>query len=235
MEVVNFDDIPQDSDYVKKAAKRLLQCHDLHSLYAKVYVARENAVDENTEKAARGEVSNFFADTKTQNVCARVGQTKIFRKNVPCLFKHIEALQKRWCEESEAVLEKKEEIDLHLHMISTIASAEELIHGKEGSYEHKDELWIFVPKTEIGIEHLRLFLNAFQNSPQVTSAEVEGEIMGDRATELASIFKESFSKIPMVVSEKSSAPSIAVLRYPAGTINSRKAMITPYLPKRGTE
>ena len=125
---------------------------------------------------------------------------------------------------------QKEELDLHLQMISTIASAEELVSGKEVRYEHKDELWIFAPKTELGTEHLRLFLSAFQNCPQIVTAEIEGEFVGENAQEFATIFKESFRKIPMKVAEKPQGPPIAILRYPAGTINSRKSMITPYLP-----
>ncbi|MDX8431205.1 MAG: hypothetical protein SNF33_05315 [Candidatus Algichlamydia australiensis] len=230
VELIHFDDIPQDQKFVKKAAKRLLQCHDLHSLYAKVYVARENAVDEEIEKAAKGEETGFYLDTKIQNNCVRVGQSKLFRKNLPCFSKHVEALQKRWYEESLAAFEKKDELDLHLHMISTIASAEELVSGNETRYEHKDELWIFIPKTDLGTEHLRLFLSAFQNSPQIAHAEVEGEFVGENAEELATIFKESFRNIPMKVAEKPQGPPIAILRYPAGTINSRKSMITPYLP-----
>ena len=234
MELVNFDDIPQDGAFVKKAAKRLLQCHDLHSLYAKVYVARENAVDEEIEKAAKGEETGFYLDTKIQNGCVRVGQSKLFRRNLPCFYKNVESLRKRWCEESVEISGKKEELDLHLYMISTIASAEELVKGEEVHYEHKDELWVYIPKTDLGVEHLRLFLNAFQNAPQIANADVEGEFVGENAEELASLFKESFRNISMKVAEKSEGATIAILRYPAGTINSRKSMITPYLPKHQT-
>jgi hypothetical protein len=68
-----------------------------------------------------------------------------------------------------------------------------------------------------------------QNSSLVILPDVE--FLGDNAKELKQIFEESFKPIPSKVA-KEKLP-IAVVRFKAGTINSRKALITPYLPRLG--
>jgi hypothetical protein len=62
---------------------------------------------------------------------------------------------------------------------------------------------------------------------------MEVEFFGKDKKELEKIFKESFSSIAKTatVREDNSLTSVAVLRYKAGLLNSRKAMISPYLPK----
>lgn len=116
-------------------------------------------------------------------------------------------------------------------MISTIAGAEDLYAGTEGNYKHQDELWIWIPFTEQSIEHLKVFLNAFRSSPQIQKNAISVEFFGEKAKEYEQIFTESFSEVPKkIITGKGMLP-IAVLKYKAGLINSRKAMISPYLPK----
>ncbi len=67
--------------------------------------------------------------------------------------------------------------------------------------------------------------------PQIQKDGLAVEFYGEKAKEYEQIFKESFLPIPRkTVSDKKGLP-IAVLKYKAGLINSRKAMISPYLPK----
>jgi hypothetical protein len=228
VEVVHFDDLPRDEKFAKMAAKRLLQNKELYSLYSKTYASKERAIEENLKRAAHGETSTMFADTKEQNGCCQVGQTKLFAKNFPVFEKHRVALRRLWQEAATEVHKKKKEIDFYLHMVSTLAGAEELYAGSEGVYSHQDEIWIWIPKAEEAVAHLKTFLNAFQASPQVAGQPMEVEFLGDNAQELEQIFVESFRDI----SKKRSSQGIpmAVLRFHAGSINSRKAMISPYLP-----
>ncbi|MBX7066791.1 MAG: hypothetical protein K1X28_06135 [Parachlamydiales bacterium] len=230
--LIKVDDLPRDRAFPKKVAKRILQNADMYSLYRKVFQFREKEVEKNLTLCARGEESNLFADTKEQNGCCRVGQTKIFASNVRHFEKLIDKIRHSWLQKAKKIYREKEEFNLHIHMISTIVSAEEVYRGSTGKYRHKDEMWIWIPDEEVAIEQLKRFLNAFQNSNAVKNNSFELEFLGANADELARIFKESFIEIPKV-KRKKDLP-IAVLRYKAGTLNSRKAMISPYLPKRSS-
>lgn len=228
--LIKIDDLPRDRSFPKKVAKRILQTADMYSLYRKVFQFREKEVEKNLTLCARGDESNLFADTKEQNGCCRVGQTKIFASNVRHLEKHLDKIRHAWIQKAKKITKEKEDLNLHIHMISTIVSAEEVYHGRNEKYRHKDEMWIWIPNEEVAIEQLKKFLNAFQNSPAVKNNIFEAEFLGPNADELIRIFKESF--IDISLKKRAKDLPIAVLRYKAGTLNSRKAMISPYLPKR---
>jgi hypothetical protein len=231
VEVIALDDIPRDKAFVQKAAARILQNPDLYSLYQKVYLAKEDAVEKNMIACAKRRSSTLFIDTKEQNGCARVGQTKIFSSNYPSFAKHVEALRRYWYDSALDFYRERTEIDLHLHMMSTISGAKDLFAGVKGDYKHQDELWIWIPFTEQSIEHLKEFLNAFRSSPQIQKNGFSIEFYGDRAKGYQQIFTESFFSAPMRSIPENKKLSITVLKYKAGLINSRKAMISPYLPK----
>ncbi|MDE3047756.1 MAG: hypothetical protein KGI83_05330, partial [Verrucomicrobiota bacterium] len=230
--LMNIEDLPRDKSFPKKVAKQILQNADMYSLYRKVFQFREKEVEKNLSLCAKGEDSNLFADTKEQNGCCRIGQTKIFASNVRFFEKHVDAIRRAWLHKAKKIGHEKSELNLHIHMISTIVSAEEVYHGRSGRYRHKDEMWLWIPDEEVAIEQLKRFLNALQSSPAIKNNSFEVEFLGSNADEMARIFKESFIDLPKV-KRKKDLP-IAVLRYKAGTLNSRKAMISPYLPKRSS-
>lgn len=229
VEVIHLDDIPRDAQFAKNAAKKILQNEEMYNLYQKEYQAKEEMVDKHLKLCVQGRPSSVFADTKEQNGCCRVGQTKIFARNWPLYEKHASAIQKIWVSEASAIYAQKKEIDLYLHMMSTMSAADELYQGKMKEYRHQDELWIWIPPTEAGQEHLRSFLSAFKISPQVSSQKVEVVFLGKNRKELEEVFQESFGQIKK--SAKNENIPMAILRFKAGTINSRKAMISPYLPQ----
>jgi hypothetical protein len=231
VEIISLDDIPRDKGFVRKAAGRILQNPDVYSLYRKIYLAKEAALEEHIILCSKKKPSTFFNDTKEQNGCARVGQTKMFSRNYSTFAKHVEALRQCWYDNALDFYREHKEVDLHLHMISTIAGAEDLFSGTEGEYKHKDELWIWIPFTEQSIEHLKVFLDAFHSSPQIQKNGLSAEFFGDRAKDYEQIFTESFLPVPKKVIPGKGGLSIAILKYKAGLINSRKAMISPYLPK----
>jgi hypothetical protein len=230
VEAVHFDDLPPNKEFLQKAAKRILQNEEMYSLYQKIYIAKEKAVEVNFQLCADGKESTIFLDTKEQNGCCRIGQTKMFARNFPIFEKLVRKLQKAWFEESKVVFKERPEVDLYIHMISTIAGAEDLFSGKEDPHKHQDELWIWIPSTESGIEHLKNFLNAFRNSPGIAGSPLEAEFLGNNAKELMQIFKESFLPISLKETSTTENLPIAILRYKAGVLNSRKAMISPFLP-----
>lgn len=233
VEILSLDDLPRDEQYAQRAAKRILQHPDTYSLYRKVYHAKEEGVEHNLLLCVQGKPSSIFADTKEQNGCCRVGQTKIFAKNYPSFHKHTLALRALWLERAREVWQERGEVDLHLHMISTIAGAEDLYAGQEGHAAHKDEIWLWIPPTEPAVEHLKSFLNALRAAPHVVHTELEVSFLGANADQLKQLFAESFIQVPCTVypEEMRAALPMAVLRFRAGAINSRKAMISPYLPR----
>lgn len=233
VEVIAFDDLPLEETFVSKAAKRILQNEEMYSLYRKIYESKEKVVSHNLYLCAKKEPNTIFADTKEQNGCSRVGQTKLFVNNFADYHLHVRDIRSLWQEEAQKIYAEKKDCDLHMHMISTVPSAENVYSGEEGAYKHQDELWIWIPQTEQSVEHLKVFLTSFQQSPVVASAPMEVEFLGEKSALLEQVFHESFKPITKKESYEDSkkSASIAIVRYRAGLLNSRKAMISPYLPK----
>lgn len=233
VEIIHFDDLQQDGSFVERAASLILQHPDMYSLYRKIYLAKEQIIEENFLLAATGKESNLFADTKIQNGCCRVGQMKMFAQNYPSFAQHQQVLQKMWATNAQGFYGDTREVDLHLQMISTLAGAEDLYSGVGSTYTHKDQLWIWIPMTDLSIEHLKRFLNDFRLSPPIVQHQqaIEVHLIGKEAREFQKIFKESFLPLQYQRQEEGEALSMAIIDFPAGIINSRKAMISPYLPK----
>jgi hypothetical protein len=227
-EVISLSDLPRDEKFAKKAAARILQHEETYSLYRQIYLYREKEVEKNLELAIQGVPSNLFADTKEQNGCCRIGQTKMFASNVPLFVKKGDALKRLWLGKAEKVHKEHPDIDLHIHMLSTIVSAEEVYKGKPAKYTHHDELWLWIPPTEMAIERLKSFLSRFQASPGLQGGPLELEFLGSNSKELSLICSESFLPIPHKFAKKDL--NMLVLRFAPGALNSRKAMISPYLP-----
>src|SRR5690606_26027978 len=97
------DDLRRDRDFAKKAAMRILQNEEMYSLYRKVYQYREKEVEKNIVLCAKGEASNLFADTKEQNGCCRIGQTKLFAVNVRSFAKHAGDIRRAWLQKAMKV------------------------------------------------------------------------------------------------------------------------------------
>lgn len=231
VEMIHLSDIARDSDFLTVAQKRILQHPDTYSLYKKVYLERERAINENIALCVKNQPSSVFVDTKEQNRCVRVGQTKLFGCNYPIFAKHAVRLREMWHSASERYHKDKPEIDLYIQMISTIAGAEDLYKGSVNHYTHEDELWIWIPFTESSIEHLKSFLSAFRTAPSLLTQRFSALFLGDRAKDYAHIFSESF--LPLQHQEQMSKGelSLTILKFKPGLLNSRKAMITPFLPK----
>lgn len=233
VEIISLDDIIQDEHFVGKAAQRILQNEDMYSLYKKIYVFKEEAVEKALSFCVQGKPSAIFADTKVQNGLNRVGQSKLFAKNFKTYALSWMDICTLWYKEAKNFYEETPDCDLHMHMISTVPSADDMYAGTAGEYSHKDELWIWIPTTEQAIGHLKSFLSAFRHSPQIGSSEIELEFLGDNEKVLEQVFHESFKSVMKKTSslDKKISVPVAVLRYRAGLLNSRKAMISPYLPK----
>jgi hypothetical protein len=228
VEIISFEGIERNKDFVKNAAQVILQNKDMYTIYKKVYAFREKEVEKNMRLCVENQPHNLFADTKEQNGCCRIGQTKVFAKNMQTFHRYSKDLRKVWVHKAQALYKDRSEYDLHIQMISTIVGAEEVYKGIKLEYHHKDELWVWIPESDLAQEHLKRFLNAFQDNPQLAENHLEIEYLGNNAQILSQLFNESFLQVPIKI-VKADIP-MAVLYYKAGILNSRKTMVSPYLP-----
>lgn len=233
VEIINFDDIPKDKNFAKTAAQRILRHPDMYSLYKKVYDYREIDVEDNLKLCTAGKNSSLFIDTKEQNGCARVGQTKIFTSNFPTFLAHANNIRSTWLKEAGEFYKEKPEVDLYIHMVSTIASSEEVYKNQIGPYDHLDELWIWIPPTQQAKDHLISFLAGFQQAvKELKDANMCVEFLGPNASIYQGIFLHNFLPIPLKTDKgNDQGMPIAILRFKAGSLNSRKSMITPFIPR----
>jgi hypothetical protein len=231
VEIVNFDDLDLlDEQFVKKAAMRLLQNEEVYSLYRTVYQKREKAVEEHLEAILKNPTFPLFEDTKVQNGLARVGQKKLYSSNIKAFMHVHQQVIALWSKESQSVFEKNNLIDLHMLMISTVASCEDVFKGAKVAYSHQDELWFYVPNIETARVHLKLFLSQFQRNKMILkhAESLKVTIYGKKSSEIKICFEESFLSCP--IEEKAGLEGIVVLSHAAGILNSRKSMISPFLP-----
>jgi len=230
VEVINLDGIPRDKNFAREAAKRILQHPEMYSLYRKVYESKEQEIQNNLKECQYDHYKSLFLDTKEQNGCCRVGQTKLFSRNFPAFLESVPKLMEFWLTTARQVVQEQPEIDLHLHMISTIPSADEVYADKGGRYSHLDELWFWVPSTQKAYDHLASFLTSFQASHQFNQ-EAYLEFLPDVVEDIQQIFMRNCPQLTYrQTTDKPNLP-IVVLHFSAATLNSRKAMITPYLPR----
>lgn len=216
---------------VKKAAQTLLQNKELHSIYKKVYLHKEKEVSETLLLASERKPSSFFSDTKEQNGCCRIGQTKLFHSNLSLFADLYDKLRSYWIDESIRHHHKEPVMDFFLHMISTIPGEKEIMQGSP-EWKHQDEVWIWIPDGDLPLQHLVTFLNTFNFSEAVQTMPLEVVLEGKRAKEFSPLISQNLTKAHSIEAKNEKAShSVVVIRFPAGLLNSRKSQITPFLPK----
>ncbi|MBM3200870.1 MAG: hypothetical protein FJZ56_00500 [Chlamydiae bacterium] len=228
VEVIHFDDIARDGDFVKNATKKLQKNEDLYSLYHKVYKGKELLIEKTIEELDNA----LFQDTKTQNGCASVGQFKIYCPNIPTLERHRNRIYSLFVQRAEEIYRKDEKIDMHLFMVTTLISAEELHLGKSDRYEHKDVLCCWYPQeSKKGALHLKYFLQEFFALSSMKDMDIEVSVYGPRREEFRRLV-EGAAKRPLIKIEEfaKEKASLLVIKVDPTSINSRKAKITPCLP-----
>lgn len=236
VECVSFEDIPRDLNFVRQAARRLLQNEDMYSLYCRIYSLREREVERDIASCLQGFPSNVFIDTKEQKGCARVGQTKLFANNFPALCANMTQIRELWLQGARDAYHQRPEIDLHIQMITTLSGAHEAYHGATSPYQHCDELWIWIPSTEVAMGRLAAYLRGFSKAPEVAHQEIQVELMGPESRELRVLFENHFPRTQWREENQDRADqTMAVLRFGAATITSRKTSITPYIPNTDAE
>ncbi|HRW58926.1 MAG TPA: hypothetical protein P5048_04870, partial [Chlamydiales bacterium] len=228
-EVVQQENIHQE-DYTKTMAKKILQTKDMYSLYKKVYHFKEKAVEESIQKCLSDSKETLFSDTKIINGCCRVGQMKMFASNVKIFKEFSPKLREKWYIIADRISQERPEIDLHLYMVSTIRGADEVFHSEFVEYQHYDQLWFYIPKKELAFEHLKRFLSNFQKSPVMKNMDVKIAFLGKNKASLQETVDESGFVYEELKDAEGEGLPLGVIYYGAGKVNSRKTLISPYLP-----
>jgi hypothetical protein len=230
VEVLHFDDLSEGPDFVQNAVSRLLRNADLFSITQKVYLQKKVFINELMKQASLKENTLFFADTKEQNGCARIGQFKLYSSNYQDYQKYEKDLKKAFIDESDKVFDRKKEIDLHIFMLSTVQGLEE---KNDDDTAHFDELWFYLPK-DAPYGHMRSFLHGFSQAPH-TLKSVKEILYAAQDEELAEDILASTLETSLKLKAKkvkSDAKGLFItLKVQKGSMNSRKSAISPYLPK----
>jgi len=230
---INLDDIPRDRNFCKAGSNQILKNADMFSIYDQIINLREKRANEALQHLSTFGLESLLNDTKEQNACARIGQTKLFPSNFPLFEEKKEFFQKEWTGKANKVYQTQGNIALHLHMISTIPSSKDLFSGSLQHDTHLDELWIWIPKNSTHAETLlATFLNALLDSPGIRNKAVKLDLINDENGTLNRIFQHNFLPLPITKRDRKEEESFAVLYIKAGTLNSRKSMVSPYLPRR---
>ena len=229
VQIIDLDSIPKNKNFASLAAKKILQNEDMYSLYRKVYMLKEKEMEKNIKQCVKGKSNILFTDTKVQNNCARIGQIKMFSKNVPYFKKFKNILLKKWIEQSKHFFDEQTQVDLHMQMISTIRGAKEVFECCYKEYKHQDELWIWIPFNDMAKMHLKKFLLNFLKILKTRDPDFEIELMGKKVHYIKNIFLEIGCNVIKVIKQK--GENIVKIKYKAGKINSRKSMISPNLSK----
>lgn len=231
VELISLEDVPKDSTFSQKAAARILENDETYSFYSKIYAFKEKEITKHLKLAASGEDSDFFIDTKEQNGCCRVGQSKIFSQNRAIFTSLKPSLYNRWAQKAKAIYANESHLAVHLHMISTVFGAQEAYEGKGMEVGTQDELWVWIPEHLSALELLSTFITGLSHAPELIQEKFEASVYGGRAMEIKNLLERQFKSITVKAYPKTKSGPVLILRYRVTLLNSRKSMITPYLPK----
>lgn len=230
-EVVSIDDLSETPEGTQRAAQRLLESPDLHALYLTLYKQREQEIESTLIACVQEGDAALFADTKEQNGCCRIGQIKLFQGNQATFTRYADKLFEVWLKMAEEYAKQKKEYDLHLMMISTLESFKSASSIEKQRSEQEDALWIWAAPTSMGLDHLTRFLSAFQYLSVFQKQPPHVTLYGPKSREWQELFRQNFKVATDIqLSQRDVKQSFAIIHYPSGSVNSRKTMISPFLP-----
>ncbi len=230
VEIVNFDNMDCcDENYVQLASKKLLQTNELYSIYKIICAAKENATENLIKNTAKGGETSFFQDTKILgNTKASVGQIKLFANNRKSFAKRATEIRKIWVDRCKNIYEENSDIKLHIFMVSTISSADELFENLPCQSVYKDEIWLWICQEDRKGEHqLSSFVKDFVLSDKMVYQNIK-ILFGEKSSIYKKIFKESIHRCydeEVIKSE----PNMTIIFIDQKSITSRKSDISPFL------
>ncbi len=82
-DLIQFDDLSRDNNFSSAGATRILQNKDMYSIYSKIVAKKEVELKHALTRLKEGDIDLLFSDTKEQNGCCRIGQTKLVSSSFP--------------------------------------------------------------------------------------------------------------------------------------------------------
>ena len=235
-EIIDFSDVDLERRSLKKCIREMLKNEELYSFYKVVYDHRETVVADLISSVKVSEDTRFFEDRKIQNDSCSISQFKLFPRNWDDLRSNYDNILSNWTNQNGQVRRKSSNVDFFLHMISTIPGAIEAYEGKPPSGDDYDEFWLSgIPEADESISRMRQFLTSLLHSPRHQGRQFETHIVGPNAEHLPTfqrIIRDTVHDREINFREiKDLKATVMVFRFPQGTMNSRKADITPFLPQ----
>ena len=236
VQVAKFETINRNRRGLKKEIDRMLKNKDFYSFYKRIYQHRESILSQ-TIKTVSGDISNeFFADRKIQNQNCSISQFKLFPVNWTDFNEMRNEILSSWLSISLKTRNLNSELDLFLHMMSTIPSAQQSYEGgsvKDG--ETKDEYWITgILNSDESISRMKQFINSTMKSSLYEDINLEVTINGpegENRDQLLQIIQPSVEKVISVQDNPTLELPIIIFSFDPGSLNSRKTDVTPFLPK----
>jgi hypothetical protein len=236
VEIIDFNDVNKDRRELKKCIREVLKNKELYSFYKSIYDHRENVVDQLINEVLPKSDTRFFEDRKIQNQSCAISQFKLFPGNWKSLQKNRNNILEKWMSISLQVRRKVSEVDFFLHMMSTIPGADEAYRGIANQTGTDDEFWLSgLPEADESVSRMRqFFINLRKSSIHQNinlRCHIEGTA-GPRIEIFTNILNDTLGEgnYPFVENKALSLPVI-IFRFAQGSLNSRKAHITPLLPK----
>lgn len=233
IETLDISHYPRSPRYLKQAIREVLVNEDSYSFYREIYNHREKIVDTwMMDPKCR---FRCFEDRKIQNETCAVSQLKFFPRNRDAFINNREELLKDWFKVKSMVRTKSPEVDFFLHMTSTIPGAQEAFDGTMKSQGEEDEIWLSVNyDSDQSTSRFRQFLDYIKVSPKYSQIKLHLSVEGPAGTGrdlLTSIIRVTAPHMKCDFVEQTDIPEpLVVFKFTQGTMNSRKADITPFLP-----
>ncbi|MCH2204441.1 MAG: hypothetical protein MK132_01015 [Lentisphaerales bacterium] len=232
VEVLDVTHYPRTPRFLKNAIQDVLTNQDTYSFYKGIYNYREEVI--NTWMLDKASLGRCFEDRKIQNETCCVSQFKIFSGNRATFNEKRFELLQYWFSIKNFVRSKSSEVDFFLHMISTIAGGKEAYEGKMPDNGEEDEIWLSVNyDSDQSTSRFRQFLEYLKDSPKFNQIKMHMTIEGpasDGRDLIAGILRVTVPHATYDFLENDLPEPIVVFKFKQGTLNSRKADITPFLP-----
>jgi hypothetical protein len=236
VEVIDFSDTNKDKRELKRCIREVLRNEELYSFYKAIYDHRESVVDGLISEVSPTCDTRFFEDRKIQNQSCAISQFKLFPGNWNSLQKNRDNILKKWVSINVQIRRKNSEVDFFLHMMSTIPGAQEAYQGRANQTGSDDEFWLSgLPQADESVSRMRQFFIALRKSPIHQNINLRCHIEGkkdDNIRIFENILKDTLGQEHYPFKENDSLPyPVIVFQFAQGSLNSRKAHITPLLPK----
>ena len=231
VEVVNFDDLQKDDpQFVRKAADKLLQTHDLYSVYSDNHQKKEKSIERILKKASSTLEETFFQDTKVIGKYAQVGQFKMFSNNHHTYHRKRSDIKKQWLRRCNSAAKEHDYLSIFIFMVTTVDSAEDLFAGVSNkNIKGKDELWVTcLPNNRDAYEKTRRFLSNLLGSPKLMAQDLTIDLSGT-LVELEKTFSGYSSNRVSFKKGSVSHQPFTEIYVNLKSIQSRKSDISPYI------